>query len=57
MFLRAEKSLVEKCFGMPTYKQKSKPYVEVRSVKSLFAVFLRERLRHAATFSRVTELG
>jgi len=50
MFLRAETPLVDKCFGMPTYKQKPKSYVEVRSAQSFSAVFLRGRLRHAATF-------
>jgi len=52
MFLRAEKPLVANCFGVPTYKQKSRFYVEVRSVQSLPAVFLQGDLRHAATFSR-----
>jgi len=55
MFLRAEKPLVANCFGMPTYKQKSKPYVEVRLVQSLSVVFLWGRLRHAATFLRGSE--
>jgi hypothetical protein len=52
MFLRAETLLVEKCFGMPTYKQKPRPYVEVRFSQSFSAVFLQDHLRHAATFSR-----
>jgi hypothetical protein len=52
MFLRAEMLLVEKCFGMPTYKQKPKPYVEIRLAQGFFAVFLRGGLRHAATFLR-----
>jgi hypothetical protein len=55
MFLRAETLLVEKCFGMPTYKQKPISYVEVRSVQRFSAVFLHGRLRHAATFLQVSE--
>ena len=51
-FLRAEKQLVQKRFGMPTYKQKSRFYVEVRFAGSRLGLFLRGRLRHAATFSR-----
>jgi hypothetical protein len=54
MFRHAETPLVEKCFGMPTYKQKLKSYVEITFVQSLSAVFLRGRLRHAATFSRAS---
>jgi hypothetical protein len=57
MFLRAEKQLAGKGFGVPIYKQKLSLNVRVGCLGRVLAVFLAGGLQRAETFSRETELS
>jgi hypothetical protein len=57
IFLRAEKQLAAKGFGVPIYKQKLSLNVRVGRLERVPAVFLAGRLQRAETFSRKTELS